>query len=150
MLLASLTRDIQESLKKGNQVRVGTLRFLLSQVRNDAIARYGAQAEEKLTDRDILDVIRKQVKTHRESIEAFRAAGRAELVEKEEAELAILQAFLPKELTDEELHTILLPFVLSDEANFGLLMKAAMALVAGRADGKRVSEILKQLLSRKQ
>jgi len=145
MLLDSIKTDIQQSLKQHDAVRVQTLRFLLAAIRNEGIAKYGAIGEEGITDQDVLGCIKKQVKTRKESIEAFVKAGRNDLSEKEQQELNILTTFLPKELTDEELLQLLQPILQSDEKNFGLLMKQAMALVNGQADGGRVSSVLKQL-----
>jgi uncharacterized protein len=149
MLLTQLQEDLNSSLKAGKSSRVGTLRFLISAVRNAAIAKYGAEWETLLKDADIVDVAKKQVKTHKESIAAFELAGRAELATKEQEELSVLEEFAPKEMSDEELKTILAPIAKTGEQNFGLLMKNAMAAVAGRADGGRVSAILKQLTSSK-
>lgn len=131
------------ALKGGDSVRLLTLRMLLAAVKNFAISKYGAEADAKLTDPDVTDIIRKQAKTHRESIEAFEKGGRQDLVEKEKAELAILEGYLPKGLSDEELKKLLEPVVTSGETNFGLLMKQAMAAVAGKAEGGRVAKILR-------
>jgi len=146
MILDDLTSDLVKAMKAGDKTRVDTLRFLLAGVRNMAIAKYGAASETSLTDADILDVVKKQVKTHRESVEAFTHAGRQDLVAKEHGELVILEAFLPKEMSDEELKKLLEPVVASGEKNFGLLMKNAMAAVAGRADGGRVAGMMKKML----
>ncbi len=146
MLLDDLKADVLTSMKKGDHVRVDTLRFLLAAIRNAAISKYQAAGEAAMKDEDVLDVIKKQVKTHKESIEAFTKASRNELVSKEQGELTILEAFLPKEMTDEELKKLLEPVAKSGESNFGLLMKQAMQAVAGRADGGRVSSMLKQLI----
>ena len=100
-----------------------------------------------MTDTDVLDVIKKQAKTHKESIEAFTKAGRTELAAKESEELSILESYLPKQLTDDELRKLLEPVAASGEANFGLLMGRAMAAVSGQADGGRVSSILKQMIT---
>lgn len=149
MLLDQLQTDVNVSLKKGDMVRVGTLRFLIAAVRNQAIALYGSTWETSLKDTDVLDVIKKQVKTHKESVIAFEKAGRGELAQKEQQELDILQAFLPKELSDEELKTMLADVVTGiDVSNFGLVMKSAMAKVGGQADGGRVSSVLKQMLQK--
>ncbi|MCJ7826294.1 GatB/YqeY domain-containing protein [Patescibacteria group bacterium] len=147
MMLDNLQTDMTQSLKKGNRLRVETLRFLISAVRNAAIAKYANAWESSLTDADVIDVIKKQVKSHRESVEAFEKAGRTELVDKEKKELDILSAFLPKGLSDDELKALLVSVVAEgDTSNFGLLMKAAMAKVKGQVDGARVSAMLKQLL----
>lgn len=147
MLIDQLQSDLTASLKAGKAQRLETLRFLISGVRNSVTAKYGADWEKKMTDADILDMVKKQIKTHNESIEAFTKAGRQELVEKEQAQLTILTEFAPKELSDEELKKILEPIAASGEQNFGLLMKQAMGAVKGQADGGRVSAMLKQLRS---
>jgi uncharacterized protein YqeY len=150
MLLDQLQSDMMSSLKKGDRLRVNTLRFLISGVRNYASAKYGNAMEKSLRGEDVLEVIKKQVKTHKESISAFEGAGRKELAEKEKKELEILSAFLPKEFSDEELKKMLNDVVANgDTDNFGLLMKAAMAKVAGQADGGRVAGILKQMIADK-
>lgn len=148
MLIDQLQEDLNTSLKAGKTVRVGALRFLMSAVRNAAIAKYQAKWETSLTDADVVEIVKKQIKTHKESIEAFEKAGRGELADKEKQELAVLTEFAPKELSDEDLKQLLIPVVASGEQNFGLLMKSAMAAVKGQADGGRVSSLLKQLLSK--
>ncbi len=148
MLLDDIKSTLTTSLKSGETRRVDTLRFLLAAIRNAAIATYGAKGEEGLTDADVLDVIRKQVKSHRESIEAFEKAGRAELAAKEKEELVILEAYLPKQLSDEEIKTLLAPIVASGETNFGKLMGLAMNAAKGQADGGRVATILKEMLQK--
>lgn len=148
-LLDALQNDIVSSLKKGDAVRVETLRFLVSAIRNFAIDKYQAAWEKALADTDVLEVIKKQVKTHKESIDAFVKANRNDLVDKETAQLSILQAFLPAELSDEEIQRLLMPVLLSQETNFGKLMGQAMIKVDGKADGKRVSSLLKKMLSEK-
>lgn len=145
MLLDDIKSDILTSLKKGDSNRVETLRFLVSAVRNTAIDKYGAAGESAVQDQDVLDVIKKQVKTHKESVEAFEKGDRKELAQKEKDQLVVLEAFLPKQMSDEDLQTILAPIAASGEKNFGLLMKQAMAAVKGQADGGRVSAILKSL-----
>lgn len=149
MLIDELRRTLTASLKAGERRHVDTLRFLLAAVRNAAIAKYGAKGETGMTDADVLDVIKKQAKTHKESIEAFENAGRAELAMKEKEELAILEAYQPKELSDDEIKALLTPIVASGEKNFGLLMGAVMKTIKGQADGGRVSAILKQILEPK-
>ncbi len=146
MLMDRLQTDLITSLKAGNSPRVETIRFLIAGVRTLVSAKYGADWEKKMTDADVVDTVKKQIKTHRESIEAFARAGRQELADREKAQLAILEEFAPKELSDEELKKILEPIAKSGEKNFGLLMKNAMAATAGRADGGKVAALLKSLV----
>lgn len=146
MLLDTLQSQLASAMKAHDDVRVSTLRFLLAAVRNEAIAKYGAASETSLKDEDVLDVVKKQVKTHKESVVAFDAAGRKELADLERAQLAILESYLPAQATDEELKAALAPIVATGEKNFGLLMKQAMSAVGGKADGGRVSALLKSML----
>lgn len=146
MLVDNLKLNLATAMKAGDTVKRDTLRFLLSAINNTAINKYGSQSDKKLTDADVLDTVKKQVKTHKESIEAFEKGGRTDLVQKEKNELAILEAYLPKQISDDELKKILEPVIATGEKNFGALMKQAMSVVAGRADGGRVSAIIKQLV----
>ena len=146
MLMDQLQTDLTTSLKAGDGTRVETIRFLIAGVHNIVTAKYGVDWEKKMTDADVTDAVKKQIKTHRESIEAFEKAGRQELVDKEKAQLAVLEEFAPKELLDEELKKILTPIAASGEQNFGLLMKQAMAAVKGQAEGGKVSAMLRSLL----
>ncbi len=145
MLLDQLQNDLHASLKSGKAVRVATIRLLISAVRNAAIAKYENSWEKSLTDADVVDVVKKQVKTHKESIEAFKIAGRQELVDKELGELVVLEEFAPKEMADDELKSLLAPVIASGETNFGLLMKSAMVAVGGKAEGGRVASLLKHM-----
>jgi uncharacterized protein len=146
MLLDSIKSDILINLKKGDSVRVETLRFLVAAIRNLAIEKYGAAGETKITNADVLDVVKKQVKTHRESVEAFEKAGRTELADRENAQLKILAEMMPQQMSDEDIRKIAAEVIKGGESNFGKLMGQVMAKVAGRADGGRVSLILKSLV----
>ncbi len=145
MMLDTLKADLVTAMKAHDRTAMDTIRFLLSAIRNMAIAKYGAESDTALTDNDVTDTIKKLVKTHKESVEAFQKAGRAELVAKESGELAVLERYVPAEMSDEELRSLLAPVAASGEQNFGLLMRNAMQVVAGKADGARVSQMLKQL-----
>jgi uncharacterized protein YqeY len=149
MTIAQLQTELNASLKAGKSVRVATIRLLLSAVRNMAIGKYGNAWETSLSEADILDTVKKQIKTHKESILAFTNANRSELASKEQGELDVLEEFAPKEMSEADLIALITPVFNPSEKNFGLQMKAAMTAVAGRADGGRVSTILKQLASSK-
>jgi len=146
MTLADIQKDIIDSVKKRDMVRAGTLRFLLSAIRNASIAKYGAEAETKLSEADILDSIKKQVKEHKDSIDAYTAAKRQDLVDTESAQLVILESFLPKQLSDEEILTKIAPVLSSGEKNFGILMRQCLAAVGTDADGGRIAQIIKKQL----
>lgn len=155
MLLDDLRAQLITAMKSYDGVTVETVRFLLAAVGNFAISKYGAEGETKVTDADVLEVVKKQVKTHGESIDVFTKAGRTDLADKEQAQLRVLEQYLPKQISDEELQKLLEPLTQAGgdlpagEAGFGPMMGRAMAAVKGMADGGRVSAILKQLLSSK-
>ncbi|MFC1646728.1 GatB/YqeY domain-containing protein [Patescibacteria group bacterium] len=149
MILSDIQKDIAASLKEKDHVKVETLRFLLSAIRNLAIDKYGAGGEAKLTQDDFDLVVKKQVKSHNESVEAFEKAKRDDLAKKEKAQLVILEGMLPKEMSDDELEIIVKKVIDTGETNFGLLMKEAMQQVSGQAGGKRVLNMLKKLQAQK-
>src|SRR5512136_1422940 len=103
MLMDQLQKDLHTSLKAGKTDRVETLRFLIAGVRNFVIGKYGATWEKDIKDTDIQDVVKKQIKTHKESIESFEKAGRKDLVDRERTQLTILEEFVPEQLSDDEL-----------------------------------------------
>lgn len=143
-VISRIREEIVRSVKDRNPVKAETLRFLLSAVNNEAIAKYGAAGSEKLTDDDCLGVIRRQVKSHKESVTAFRSAGREDLAGKEEMQLSILASYLPQELSDPELAAVV-DKVISRNPGMALgpLTGKAIAETAGRADGSRVATLLR-------
>jgi uncharacterized protein len=108
-------------------------------------------SRQALTDADVLDVVQKQAKQRRESIEEFRKAGRADLVAREESELAILSAYLPQQLSREEI-TVEVKAVIAEVGASGpgdkaKVMPVAIARLKGRADGRAINEVVTELLS---
>lgn len=143
--MATITEQIQEdvktALKAGEKARLGTLRMLVSELQKDAKEGAG----------DELAVLRRERKRRLEAATAFRDGGREDLATAEEAEAEIVAAYLPAELSDEELDSIVAGAIAESgaatPADMGQAMKAAMAKVAGRADGKRVSAKVREALS---
>lgn len=142
-----LTDEMKDAMRSQDKLRLSTIRMLLSAVKNKEI-----DLRVKLTDEEVIETITSQVKQRRDSIEQFTNAGRLDLVEKEEAELKILQGFLPKQLTPEEIDSEVEKAVVEAEASgmkdLGKVMKLLMPRVAGRADGKVVSEKVRERLSK--
>ena len=116
-------------------------------------AVYGVEKKERrqLTDDEVVGVLTREVKTRRESVEAFRAGGREDLAAKEEAEIAILSAFLPAQLTDDEIRALVDEAIeqtgASSARDLGRVMGALSPRTRGRADGRRVSELVAQALA---
>lgn len=147
-LAERMQQDLTTAMKARDQLRVATLRMAISAVREEAVS--GAQARE-LTDEEVERVLRSQVKRRDEAAEAFQAAGRDQQATRELDERAILSAYLPEELDDAELEALvdeaLAAGGFTDPSQMGPAMNTAMAAVAGRAEGKRVSAIVKAKLT---
>ncbi len=141
MLLDQIQTEIGMAMKARDQAKVDCLRFLVGAAFNLAIEK---GKDYQLTDSDVLAVITKQVKTHKESIEMFEQAKRQDLVTKEQAELAILQGYLPAQMSDDDLRSKIKDLKAANpSADFPTLMKLVMAELRGKADGAQVAEILK-------
>jgi hypothetical protein len=140
-LADSVKQDLTSAMKAGEKARVGALRLVLSELQKAA----------KDGNDDELAVLRRERKRRLESATAFRDAGRVELAEGEESEAAVIQAYLPAELGDEELRTIVAQAIQETGAtspkDLGGVMKVAMERTGGRADGKRVSAAAKEALT---
>lgn len=150
MILEQIQSDLKEAMKSGDQTRVSVLRFVLSAIKNKIISNFGAAGGD-LSEEEIIQVITKQAKERKESIEAFRSARREDLASKEEAELAIVNNYLPQQLSGEELEKIVQETITeigaAGQADFGRVMKAVMEKVRGQADGNQVSGLVKKLLT---
>jgi uncharacterized protein YqeY len=145
-MLARLEADLKAALKSGDRRRVSTLRLLLSALKNEKI-----QLQRDLTDEEIEAAIRRAVKQRREAIEQYERGGRRDLVDAETEELAILQGYLPQELSESEIEQALRSIAaekgFSSAKDVGLAMKELMARYRGRVDGKRAQEIARRILS---
>jgi uncharacterized protein YqeY len=140
--------DLKEAMRAKDAARLGVLRMLKSALKYSAIEKSGAEAQ--LDDAEAVQVIRKQVKQRQDSIESFEKGGRPELAAKEKDELAILNAYLPQGLKAEELAQIVGETIkelgATSRAQMGAVMKALQGRLAGRADGKTLSqEVQRQL-----
>ncbi len=145
-LYERLDVDVKRALKDGNSLKVSVLRMVLSAIKTLQIEKN----IKSLDDEGVIQILQRHVKQHRESIEQFDKGGRTDLVDKEDAELKILEEYLPKQLTEEELTAIVKAVITEtgavSRADTGKVMKAAMEKAKGRADGKAVSGIVQQLL----
>jgi uncharacterized protein len=136
----AVKQDLTNAMKAGEKERVAALRLVLSELQKAA----------KDGDGDELAVLRRERKRRLESARAFRDGGRPELADGEESEAAVIEAYLPAELSDAELEQIVGAAIEETGADgpqaMGAVMKAAMARTGGRADGKRVSALVQERL----
>jgi hypothetical protein len=142
VLRDKIAQDMRDAMKARDAVRVAALRMLMASVKNTEVEK-----RHDLSDDEVLDVVTKEAKRRRESIEAFQQGGRNDLVEKESAELTILEAYLPERLSDDELARMVDEAIAETGATtpkqMGDVMKALMPKLRGRADGGQVSALVK-------
>ena len=141
--------DLKDAMRAKDAARLGVLRMLKSAFKYSAIEKSGAEAQ--LDDAEAVQVVRKQVKQRQDSIEQFEKGGRPELAAKEKEELAILNAYLPQGMNADELAKVIEETIretgATSKAQMGAVMKALQAKVAGRSDGKTLSQEVSRQLS---
>ena len=141
-----LKEDMKEALKAKDKVKLSTIRMINSLIKNAEIEKRG-----ELTDEEIVQLLMKYAKQRRESIEMYEKGGRQDLVEKEKAELTVVESYLPKQMTKEEIREIVKEAIeetgASSLKDIGKVMKVVMPKVRGRADGSLVNKIVRDLLS---
>jgi uncharacterized protein len=139
-LKQTLQGDLRDAMRSRDEVRRASLRMVLAAVTNAEVA--GDVARE-LTDAEVQDVLRREAKKRKEAAAAFAEADRPDRARQEQAELVVLEAYLPAQLDDEELAAIVRAAIAGSgatgPAGMGAAMRAAQAAVAGRADGGRVA-----------
>jgi uncharacterized protein YqeY len=140
-----LAEDLRRAVKDRDEVRVSTLRLARAAVHNEEIARGRA-----LSDEEVQEVLRREVKRRREAVEAYRRGGREEAARREELEMAVLLEYLPQPLSDVELRRLVRQGVqetgASGPRDAGRVVGWVMARARGRADGRRVAELVQELL----
>ena len=148
-LQSQVDNDIKDAMRARDTVRLNALRMLKTAMKNAAIEKGGAEAV--LDDVEAAVVIRKQIKQRQDSVEGFEKGGRPELAAGESAEIAVLSAYLPKNLSPDEVTALAKEAIAeagaTSKQHMGAVMKIAIAKAAGRADGKTLSMAVQKLLS---
>ncbi len=144
-LKRKISDDIKQAMKSGDTVKRATLRMLMSSINNAEIAKQAS-----LDNSDILGIIAREVKRHQESIDAFKQGNRPDLVAQEEAEMAILQGYLPEQMTRDEVVAAAREVIgvvgAQVPGDKGKVMKELMPRLKGRADGKEINDVVTELL----
>lgn len=164
-----LMQDLKEAMKRGDETRKATIRLLRAAISAAEIEKRAAfidsqqargvdletlsldEAQFTLTDAEVLAVFQKQAKQRRDSIAEYHKAGRADLVAAEQAELGIIETYLPRQMTRDEIETLVRQAAaelgIANMSGMGSLMKRLMAEVQGKADGRLVNEVVREVLS---
>ena len=140
-----LEDDLKQAMRSRDTVRRDVIRYLRSEIRNQEI-----RVQEELDDDGVVQVLSRQAQQRRDSIEAFEGAGRNDLVEKEQAELAIIMEYMPQQMTRDEIASLVQQVVTDVGAtgpgDMGKVMSQIMPQVRGRAEGREVSSIVMETL----
>lgn len=155
LLKEKLEGDLKAAMRSKDAAAISAIRLVLSGIKNKEIEERGAgklQAGDALDDAGVIRVLSSFAKQREESIDMFKKGGREELVKKEQAELEILQRYLPSQLSEAEVEKIVGETIkevgASGMKEMGQVMKAVMPKLAGQADGKLVNEIVRRMLSK--
>jgi len=142
-----LTEDLKTALRSGDKLKLSVIRLLTALIKNREVEKRGP-----LTDAEVVQAISSSCKQRQEAIEQYGQGGRQDLVDKETAELRILQSYLPQPLTSEELEGLVQAAIQEAQAaspkEMGKVMAVLMPKVTGRADGKAVSALVRDMLSK--
>lgn len=154
MLIDKIQSDLKEAQLARDEIKVSTLRLLISEIKNAEIVLRQSSGQAKggqLADEDIISIIQKEVKKRKEAAAGFRSGGREQQALKEEAEQKVLEGYLPSQLSNEELTKIVSESITEvgakSLADMGKIMGVVMSKVSGRADGGTVSNLVKEKLS---
>ena len=143
-ILERVEQDYKTAFKAGDRLRVDTLRLIKAEAQKVAIDK----RKDVLSDQDVIPVLAKQSKQRQETIASAKQASRQDIIDQSTAELAILGTYLPQQLSEAELGTLIDAAIAEAGANQGLVMKAVMAKASGLADGKLVSQLVAERLKR--
>jgi uncharacterized protein YqeY len=148
MLIEKIESDLKEAMKQRDELKVSTLRFLKSAISYICIEK----KKDRLEDREVFEVLNKQIKMRKDAIEGFKKGNREDLVQKEAKELDMLKQYLPEPLSDEEVVKIVQEEIeaieVKDKSAFGRIMQAVLKRACGRADAQKISEIVKEKLNK--
>ncbi len=145
----NIKTELVEAMRAKDSIRVSVLRNLIAAFTNELVAK-GKKPQDEISEEEALVVIKRQVKQRKDSIEQFRKGNREDLAEREEAELKILERYLPAQMSREEIKKIALPLkekMGADKSKMGMFMGALMKELKGQADGSDVKAVVEEILA---
>lgn len=147
-LKEQLTTDLTNAMRSGDEVRKSTLRMLMSAIKNAEVA---GNERKELDDAGVMQVIMKQVKQRKESIEEFKKAARQDLVDKEAAELTVLEAYMPEQMSRDEItfevRKVIEEVGAKGPSDKGKVMQVLMPRLSGKAEGREINAVVTELLA---
>ena len=147
-LKEQLVEDMKAAMKSKETARLDAIRLLRAAIQRmevDRTDRKNADFGREVTETDLIGVVQKEIKQRRDSIEAFEKGGRTDLADKERAELAVMEKYLPAQMSREEIAAALEPIIAREGKDFRKVMPLASKEFKGRADGRLVNEVVREL-----
>lgn len=144
MISEQINNDLKDAMRAKDEVKVSALRMLKSEIKNTEIEK-----KSELTDDEVLKVVAKKVKQHKDSMDSFATGGRADLVAGEQAQMEVLQKYLPAQMDEEKVRELVKAVIAETNAtvkDFGKVMKEVLARAKGQTDGSVVSKLAKEEL----
>jgi len=145
MLKDVIFEDLKKAMKARDEVKVRTLRMVVAAIKNKLVDK------KDLGDEDVIEILTKEAKLRKDSIEEYTKANRDDLAQSEKEELEIIREYLPEKMDEDELRNIIIEAIDEQQVNspsgLGLIMKTVMPKVKGRADGKQVNKMVRDILS---
>ena len=149
MLSEKIRKELTDAMRARDSLKMNTLRGLLSAFTNELVAK-GIKPQEQISDEDALAVIKRAVKQRKDSIEQFRKGNREDLAQKEEAELKILETYMPAQMSREQIEVVAKQVKeklgVTDKSKMGMFMSSVMKELKGQADGAEVKAVVESLL----
>ena len=147
-LKEKLQTDLTDAIRARDEVKSGTIRMLLAAITNEEVA---GKAAKVLADAEIITVLSREAKKRREAVEAYTQAKRDDLANKEKAEATVIALYLPEQLSEAEIKSMIIDAIAetkaSGPAGMGLVMRVLQPKLVGRSDGKYVSNLIKSILA---
>ena len=139
----TILNDLKQAMLNKEPQKVSVLRMVVASIKNKTI-----ELNKELSDQEVTEILKKEAKKRQESVDIYRKAGREELASKEEAEIKVIKAYLPEEMSRDEIVKVVLKLKTEGKvtADFGLAMRAVLSELKGQADGKTVAEVVRQNL----
>lgn len=144
-LLQKISDDMKAAMKSGDKARVEVLRFTLASLNAAQKEKTLKDPQASLGDDEVVTILQKEAKKRKDSIELFKQGKRADLVSKEEGDLTVIYEYLPQELSREEIVAMVKTAKADGATDFGSIMKEVMKVAKGRADGKTVGDIIRDV-----
>lgn len=143
MIKNDIQQAINSALKAGNKIELNPLRFVMSQIKYEEIDK-----QKELTDEEVMSLMQKEIKKRKEAVEMFKKGNRDDLVKDEELQIIVIQKYLPRQLSEEELNKTIDEVIasLGEEKNTGKIIGLVIGKAKGRTDGSTIAKLVKQKL----